>query len=228
MIRGDALAGDVGAKFMSTLTGPPRSAAVSARRSEASIGARTRPVNMRDTGVVNRPGTPDAVTGLPQRVGRTPRQRRARDGETNAGGNGRCAGDRCHADSRALTSSELKGLDLPGRAAAADRADRVIRPLAMSLPGFAGIYQDQIHGGRLVVRFTSVSAAGHAAVVASAGSVDLVIEEGARSTFAELAAASDRVLTGQAALLPESRFWELGSTKPTTDSTLACRPHLSR
>jgi hypothetical protein len=101
-----------------------------------------------------------------------------------------------------LSADELRAVDLPGRSRAADHADKALRPIAMAEQGYAGMYQDQADGGRIVVRFTNVSAAGRARIARAAGSAPVAVTAGATYTYAQLDAAMGAAIARRAELFP--------------------------
>jgi hypothetical protein len=101
-----------------------------------------------------------------------------------------------------LTADELAELDLIGRAVIAERAATNVQPVAESLPGFAGMYQDQTRGGLVVIRFTSVSEDAQSKVANAAGAMPYVIESTAASTAAELREAALAAMARSKSILP--------------------------
>lgn len=59
-----------------------------------------------------------------------------------------------------MTAEEELTLDLPGRMAYAEEAQREMLPFAMSTPTFGGAYFDQQNGGRLVILLTQMGGEG--------------------------------------------------------------------
>jgi hypothetical protein len=109
-----------------------------------------------------------------------------------------------------LTRAELSSLNLPARAEKADRADKKIRAAAMRDPGFAGLFQDQLHGGRIVVRFTKATGQTREAIRKASGPDDVVVQDGAALTFSVLQAAVDTALVDRATLFPEVQVYGAG------------------
>jgi hypothetical protein len=109
-----------------------------------------------------------------------------------------------------LTQAEAEKVDLQGRSRRADRADKEIRPVARKERGYAGMYQDQLHGGRIVVRFTKLSQHNRAAVELAAAPDSVVVDTTATYTFAELAAAADGALAQRSELFPGIRVYAAG------------------
>lgn len=109
-----------------------------------------------------------------------------------------------------MTEAEAAAVDLPGRSRRADRADKAVRPVARTLRGFAGLYQDQLRGGVIVVRMTHSSDTDRAALEAAAEPGDLVVESGAASTLLELEAAMYEVLARSDRLMPGIAVWSTG------------------
>lgn len=88
-----------------------------------------------------------------------------------------------------LTADELAALDLPGRGIIADRAEKELLPALRGLDGYAGMYQDQTRGGRLIVLFTRLADDAATALRIRARDLPLDVHTGARSTMVELEAA---------------------------------------
>lgn len=87
------------------------------------------------------------------------------------------------------------------RTAAAQLADDVLRPMAETMDGYAGIYQAP--DGRVVMRFTAITAADRAKLVDAAGDTLFEIDEGASATYAHLVDAVDRIWARDVRGIPE-------------------------